>query len=284
MTSRSASSIAISTPAAISSTPPTCTAAAATRSSSARRSAGRRDVVLADEVRQRPRPERRVPRRPRRPAVRPGVLRRQPQAAGRRGDRPLLPAPRRSEDADRGDRRRDGRAGEGGEGALPRAVRSRAGDDSAGGEGPSHRGACRRSIRSGAASRKTRSCRRARAGHRVRRLQPARPRLSHRASSRRSTTCRPTTTAATRPVSGRELREEPRARQNDRGDGRREGLHAEPARARLGAGAGRRHRADPRHEAHQVPVGGGGGGGGGKGRRNDSARAPRGGQCVRPAH
>ena len=35
--------------------------------------------------------------------------------------------------------------------------------------------------------------------------------------------------------------------------GRGEGLHAEPARPRLGAGPGGRHRADPRHEAGQVP-------------------------------
>jgi len=43
------------------------------------------------------------------------------------------PAPGRSEDADRGDSRGDGRAGEGGEGASPRAVGGRAGDDPPGG-------------------------------------------------------------------------------------------------------------------------------------------------------
>ena len=40
-----------------------------------------------------------------------------------------------------------------------------------------------------------------------------------------------------------------------RGDRRREGLHARPAGARLGARAGRGRRADPGHEAAQVPRG-----------------------------
>ena len=42
---------------------------------------------------------------------------------------------------------------------------------------------------------------RAGTGHRVRRLQPARPRLPDRAVQDASTICRPTTTAATRPAS-----------------------------------------------------------------------------------
>ena len=41
----------------------------------------------------------------------------------------------------------------------------------------------------------------------------------------------------------------------DQRDRAREGLHAVAARARVGAGAGRRHRADPRHQAAQVPRG-----------------------------
>ena len=40
-----------------------------------------------------------------------------------------------------------------------------------------------------------------------------------------------------------------------RGDRAREEVHAGAARAGLGAGAGRRHRADPRHQAAQVPRG-----------------------------
>ena len=46
-----------------------------------------------------------------------------PAAARRRPPRPLLPAPRRPDGADRGDRRRDGRARRGRQGAPPRAVR-----------------------------------------------------------------------------------------------------------------------------------------------------------------
>ena len=47
--------------------------------------------------------------------------------ARHRPHRPLLPAPRRPGDADRGDRGRDGRAGRAGQGALPRAVGGGAG-------------------------------------------------------------------------------------------------------------------------------------------------------------
>ena len=81
----------------------------------------------------------------------------------------------------------------------------------------------------------------ARAGHRVRRLQPARPRVPHRAVQDASTTCRPTTTAATPRGS--------RARTSGRTStwsekieelAAAEGLHAEPARPGLGAGPGAR--------------------------------------------
>ena len=65
-------------------------------------------------------------------AIRSTSLRGEPEAAGRRCDRRLLPAPRRSERADRGDRRRDGRPRPAGQGALPRTVRGEAGDDPAG--------------------------------------------------------------------------------------------------------------------------------------------------------
>jgi aryl-alcohol dehydrogenase-like predicted oxidoreductase len=50
-------------------------------------------------------------------------------------------------------------------------------------------------------------------------------------------------------LSGRELPEEPRPRARDRQHGAGEGLHPGPARPGLGAGAGRRHRADPGHQA-----------------------------------
>ena len=48
---------------------------------------------------------------------------------------------------------------------------------------------------------------------------------------------------------GRGARAEPEARGEGRGAGRREGLHARPARARVGARAGRRRRPDPGDEA-----------------------------------
>ena len=65
----------------------------------------------------------------------------EPPAAGRGDDRSLLPAPGGSRDADRGDGRRDGRAGEGGQGPLPRPVGGGAGDHPAGARGASDRGA-----------------------------------------------------------------------------------------------------------------------------------------------
>ena len=77
--------------------------------------AGRRDGRRGrDEVRERPRSERRVPRHRRQPGVRAEGLRGVARAPRRRDDRPLLPAPGRPEDADRGDGRRDGRARRGG--------------------------------------------------------------------------------------------------------------------------------------------------------------------------
>ncbi len=51
------------------------------------------------------------------------------QRLGARPHRPLLPAPRRPRDADRGDRRRDGRARAGGQGPPPRALRGGRRDD-----------------------------------------------------------------------------------------------------------------------------------------------------------
>ena len=67
-------------------------------------------------------------RRRRQPGLCEGRLRREPQAAGRRRDRSLLPAPRRSLGADRGHGRRHGRAGEGGQGARAWPQRGRARD------------------------------------------------------------------------------------------------------------------------------------------------------------
>ena len=91
---------------------------------------GRRDqVVLATKfgnVRGR---GRRVPRDQRLARLRALGVRRVAAAARRRSHRPLLSASRRHERADRGHRRRDGRARRRGQGAVPRAVRSGARDD-----------------------------------------------------------------------------------------------------------------------------------------------------------
>ena len=95
-------------------------------------------------------------------------------------DRPLLPAPRGSGDADRGHRGRDGRPRQERQGAPPRPVRSRARDDPARARRASHRSAADRVFaleprpRDGAARHVPR------ARHRVRRLQPARPRVPDR--------------------------------------------------------------------------------------------------------
>ena len=67
-----------------------------------------------------------------RSGVRASGLRRLAAAAGGGPRRPLLPAPRGPAGADRGHRRRDGRARAGGQGALPRPLRGRAGDHPAG--------------------------------------------------------------------------------------------------------------------------------------------------------
>ena len=96
-------------------------------------------------------------------------------------DRSLLPAPRRSARADRGHRRRDGRSRERRQGALARAFRSRRATRSA--------RACAvhpiAALQSGifavdARSGRRRARRVPRARHRLRRLQSARPRVSHR--------------------------------------------------------------------------------------------------------
>ena len=79
---------------------------------------------------------------------------------GRRPHRPLLPAPRRPDGPDRGDRRRDGRARRRGQGPLPRPVRGRAGDDPPRARRASDHRAADASTRSGRATPRRRSCRR----------------------------------------------------------------------------------------------------------------------------
>ena len=162
-----------------------------------------------------------------------------------------------SGDADRGHRRRDGRARRGRQGALPRPVRGRARDDPPRARGPPDHGAADRVLAVDARRRRTAVAADVpRARHRLRRLQPARPRLPDRpdqdARRLRGRRLPPPHPA----LPGRELPAEPRARRRrSREIAAEKRLHARPARARLGARAGRRHRADPRHQAHEVPRG-----------------------------
>ena len=96
-----------STRASTSSTRPTCTAGGTTRRCSEKRSRARRDKAIVvtkfGQVKQADGKQTR--RRP--PGIRAAGLRRQPEAPGNRGHRPLLPASRRPEHADRGHGRRD---------------------------------------------------------------------------------------------------------------------------------------------------------------------------------
>ena len=82
-------------------------------------------------------------------------LRRQPAAPRRRRHRPLLPAPRRPDGPDRGDRRRDGGAGRGRQGPLPRPLRGRRRRRSAAPTPCTRSPRCRPSTRCGRATSRT---------------------------------------------------------------------------------------------------------------------------------
>ena len=110
-----------------------------------------------DEVRQRPR-RRRQAQRQRQARVRARRRSTLAQAAGRRPRRPLLPAPRRQDRADRGDGRRDGGARRGRQGAAPRPLGGVAGDDPPRARGAPDHGAADRSTRSGRATPRTTRC------------------------------------------------------------------------------------------------------------------------------
>ena len=149
-----------------------------------------------DEVRQRPQ-RRRLARGARRRRVRAAGVRGLAAAARRRLHRPLLPAPRRLPRADRGDGRRDGGARRGGQGALPRPLRGVAGDDPPRARRPPDLGAPDRVLAVDARPGGRPAADVPRARHRLRRLQPARPRLPHRPDLRRRTISRRATSAAT---------------------------------------------------------------------------------------
>ena len=87
---------------------------------------------------------------------------------------------------------------------------------------------------------------------------PARPRPADRRDQRRPRRRRrggPTPLGVLPALPGRGARRQPRAGREGARDRGRQGLHARPARARLGARPGRRRRADPRHQARDVPRG-----------------------------
>ena len=180
--SRSRRSTAPSSSASPSSTRPTCTARSRTRSWSAARSAGRRErVVLATKFGNERARGRDLRRRQRQARVRPRGLRRVARAASasttidlyyqHRVD-PTVPIEETV-----------GAMAElvqAGQGPLPRALRGGAGDDPARARGPPDHRAADRVLALEPRPRGRDPADRPRARHRLRRLQPARPRLPHR--------------------------------------------------------------------------------------------------------
>ena len=177
------------------------------------------------------------------------------RAPGRRPDRPLLPAPRRPEGRDRGDRRGDGRAGE--QGKVRHIGLSEAAPE---------------------------TIRRAHAVHPITALQTEYSLFAREPEAEILPTCRELGIGfvaysplgrgflsgrftspdeldegdfrRTRPASqGENLEANREVVAKVARDRRGEGRHASAARPRLGARPGRGHRPDPRHQAAQVPGG-----------------------------
>ena len=142
-------------------------------------------------------------------------------AAPARGgpDRPLLPAPGRPADADRGDGRGHGRAGEGRQGALARPLGGRAGDHPAGPRRPPHHGAADRVLALEPRSGGRAPADPARARHRLRPVQPARPRLPDRPLPPAGGPARGRLPPELPALPGGELRPEPGGGRADRGHG-----------------------------------------------------------------
>ena len=208
------------------------------------------------QVRQRAIRGRRLPGHQRQARVRPQGVRRVAAAARRRPHRPLLPAPRRPDRPDRGDRRRDGGAGRAGQGPPPRALGGRAGDDPPRPRrAPDHR-AADRVLAVDARPRGRGAADRPRARHRLRGLQPARPRLPDGRDHASPTTSPRTTSAATTRAS--------RARTSTATSSSSSASARSPPRRTPTPGQlalawllhqGERHRADPRHQARALPRG-----------------------------
>ena len=203
--SPSASSIARSTRASTSSTRPTCTAGGTTRSCSAARSrAGAAPRWSSTKFGQVQKPDDSGSAVDGRPGLRGPGLRREPHAPRRRRDRSLLPAPRGPEGAHRGDGGRHVAAGRARARSATSACREAAPDTirRAHTVHPISRGAERvlaalpQPGRGDAADLP-------RARHLLRGVLAARPRLPHRAASRRSRTFPRTTAGASTPASRR---------------------------------------------------------------------------------
>ena len=170
-------------------------------------------------------------------------------------DRPLLPAPRRPERADRGHGRRDGAAASRkGRSAILGLSRSGAADDP--------RARMRRHPITAVQTELSLWSRDAeaevladgaRARHRLRRLFAARPRVPDRADSSRPTISPRTISASTTRASRARISRRTSSSSDEvEAMAEGEGLHDRAARACLGAGAGRGHRADPGHQARPL--------------------------------
>ena len=119
---------------------------------------------------------------------------------------------RRPGRADRGDRRRDGRAGRGRQGPPPRPVGGVGGDDPAGARRAPDRRPAERVVAVGPRARGRGGADAARAGHRLRAVQPARPGLPHRRRDAPDDFGEGDMRRDPAPVPGRELRAQPGAR------------------------------------------------------------------------
>ena len=183
---------------------------------------GRRDkVIIASQVRQRARPQRRARRRQRQAGLRAGGLRGESEAARHRRDRSLLHPPHRQGRADRGDGRRHVAARRAGQGALPRPVRGRRGHHPPRPQDASDHRAGDRVLALDPRHRGRDPADAARARHRAGGLLPARPRLPVRRvpEARRPDRGRPP--ARPSALHGGQFREEPQAAPGDRTQSRR---------------------------------------------------------------
>ena len=215
---------------------------------------GRRDkVVLATKFGIVRKPDGELHRRQRQAGLCEVCLRGELAPARGRCDRPLLSAPRRSEDTDRGDGRRACPARGGRQGALSRPVGGRARHDSP-------RGArCIRSRRCKANIRCSRASMRRRCFRRVRELgigfvaySPlGRGFLTGAIKTDGDLAANDWRRGVPR-FGGEHFRAQCHPGRRGRDAGTRERLHAGAARARVGAGARPRHRADPRHQKAEL--------------------------------